>query len=117
VDDKVTPLDAERGRGDYESFLQDLEEDREMRDEVNLYKDPAAIAYRQQAAPSGTAPAAGAVADDDDDDDDELSDAEDVGLEELLDDLTLRDHEEFGDSTPPATFAMPGAGGSSFHFT
>mmetsp|Transcript_342 Transcript_342/g.984 ORF Transcript_342/g.984 Transcript_342/m.984 type:complete len:131 (+) Transcript_342:60-452(+) len=112
VDDKITPVDVDRGRHDYESFLQDLEEDPDMRGEVNLYKDPAAITARQQPAPGGTAPATGAT---DDDDGDELSDAEDVGLEELLDDLTLREHEEFGDGARPSAFSMPGAG--AFHFT
>jgi nonsense-mediated mRNA decay protein 3 len=102
-------MDVERSRNDYENFLRDLEEDKEMRGEVNLYKDPDALAA---AAARKEHPVA---ADEEDEDDDALSEAE-VGLEELLDDLNLADNETFDDFTPPTIFKLP-TGGGDFHFT
>lgn len=112
-------MDVERSRGDYETFLRDLEEDREMRNEVNLYKHPSAfLAAAQQPAGAGKAAAKGGGRsdDDDDDDDDGISEAE-VGLEELLDDLSLNENETFDERDEPAppAFALPHAG--TFHFT
>lgn len=125
LDEGLTAMDVERNRTDYETFLRDLEEDKEMRAEVNLYKNPAALA---RASPGAKAKAqagaaAAAVVGGDDDDDDGISEA-DVGLEELLDDLALGDNETFdvderggasADSFAPAPFVAPGAG--AFHFT
>ncbi|CAK4077763.1 unnamed protein product [Aphanomyces euteiches] len=61
---------------DYEHFLNDLEQDKEMRSRINIYKNDE---------------------DDDDDDDDDASmedgDGGDIPLDELLDDMTMEDQE------------------------
>ena len=66
---------AEQRAEDYERFLQELEEDREMRGQIDLYKDPEYNVAMQE----------------DDDDDDAPPE---VGLEELLDDMNLDDGED-----------------------
>ncbi|KAK9846267.1 hypothetical protein WJX81_000414 [Elliptochloris bilobata] len=69
--------DAPRGEADLERFMEELEEDPELRAKVALYRDPAvdpAIAAARRAA---------AMADTDEDDED----VPEVLLEELLDDL------------------------------
>lgn len=69
--------EEEAAQRDYESFLQDLEEDKELRSTVNIYKDP-----------SAPAPAAAAA----EEQDPELA----VGLDEMLDELAameLQDEE------------------------
>ena len=73
-DSRLARQDQERAERDYELFLQELEEDDELRQTINLYKSGAA-------APGA---AGGAAADDDMDDDDV---APEVGLDELLDEL------------------------------
>lgn len=65
---------------DYEQFLDDLEEDRDMRAQINLYKDEKAAA-----APAGE--------DEDAMDEDDGEQAPAVGLDELLDDMTMTDAE------------------------
>jgi len=120
ADSALTAMDVERSRRDYDAFIRDLEEDKDMRKEVNLYRDPAAIQAMEVAGGAKEHGAGG-----DEEDEDALSEA-DVGLEELLDDLTLGDNEAFGDETgePAAqpgdagTFKLPdGSAGASFHFT
>jgi nonsense-mediated mRNA decay protein 3 len=113
MDQSLTAMDIERSKDDYESFLQDVAEDRDMRAEINLYKNPAAIA-RPGGGPDAVAAAAAKV--EDGEEEDGLSEAE-VGLEELLDDLTLADNETFDDHTPPTLFRPPGGAIAQFHFT
>ena len=62
-------------RDDYEAFLRDLEEDPELRSNVNLYK----VSKKKTASTQDMA-----MADDEMDDD-----APEVPIEELLEDLTL----------------------------
>lgn len=112
-------MDVERSRTDYETFLRDLEEDKEMRAEVNLYRHPAAFAAAAAQPAGGGRPAAAkeSLAAGASDDEDNISEAE-VGLEELLDDLTLNQNETFDDRdelAQPAAFVPPGTG--AFHFT
>lgn len=111
-------MDVERGKNDYEAFLRDLEEDKAMRAEVNLYANPAALAAAAAAARLAGAPPAGGGHVSGSDEDDYLSDAE-VGIEELLDDLSLAQNETFDDRDEPPppgpAFAPPTAG--AFHFT
>ncbi|KAJ9534620.1 hypothetical protein QJQ45_002905 [Haematococcus lacustris] len=99
--------DAQARERDTQRFLEELEEDPEMRQHVNLYKDPEALQRLQQKAGAASGPAAagpgtkgsgqlpaglgdGMV--DSDDDDDDLPE---IPLDELLDDLEgLGLHEE-----------------------
>merc|ERR1711907_635583 len=67
---KQAAHEAEAEAMDYETFLQELEEDKEMRDQIELFKDPEYIAP---------------TANDDDMDNDGEEDAPEVGLDELLD--------------------------------
>jgi len=97
---------AERRAADEERFMEELEEDREMRSRIALYRDEEAIQARQQraqaAARRGLGVADEDMGDDDDDDDDEGAggeDAPEVGLEELLDAMALRDEEEGGEGS------------------
>jgi nonsense-mediated mRNA decay protein 3 len=62
---------AEAAAMDYENFLQDLEEDKEMRDQIDLFKDPE---YEPPAPVQ-------------DDEVDEQDEAPTVGLDELIDGL------------------------------
>jgi nonsense-mediated mRNA decay protein 3 len=71
---------------DYEYFLRELEEDKELRVNVNLYKD----------ANTGMA-----TATEDEMTDAELEDAPQVPLEELLDSLTIQDTEMAGNDSVP----------------
>jgi len=83
-------LDTSQYEQEYEEFMQDLEEDPEMRAQINLYRDPEAD--RRAAAQAAQAAASGAASGGDGDGDGEEAeddDFPDVGLEELLDELTL----------------------------
>lgn len=115
-------VDAAAYEAEYESFMQDLEEDPSLRAQIHLYKDEEALEARQareerrqaeraraeqlnqqfqqqqqqaqHMAVDGTpavavAPGLGAFDDGDEADDEGDDDFPDVGLEELLDDLTL----------------------------
>ena len=154
-------MDTASYEQEYESFMQELEEDPDMRSQINLYKDEEAIEAKAQreaaiaaeraraaqrmveaqaAAEANDAAAAAAAqaaaqqamvqaqmagdgADYDADDNDEDDDFPDVGLEELLDDLTLGgdgpiDEGEEGESSAtvapaPVTFAPAGVAGPS----
>lgn len=64
---------------DYERFLQQLESDKDMRRQVNLYKSGAATG-----GANGTAPCAGVAMEDE-----EEMDEEEVRLDELLEGMTL----------------------------
>ena len=81
--------------------MQDLEEDPEMRAQINLYRDPEAD--RRAAAAAAQAAASGAASGGDGDGDGEEAeddDFPDVGLEELLDELTLGADEPEADALP-----------------
>ncbi|CAG8701122.1 6106_t:CDS:2, partial [Racocetra fulgida] len=68
-------LDLEKMDQDYEMFLRDLEEDSELRQNINLYKASDAMVIDT-------------IVEENNDDEDDLPE---VKLEELLDDLTLND--------------------------
>mmetsp|Transcript_25446 Transcript_25446/g.55257 ORF Transcript_25446/g.55257 Transcript_25446/m.55257 type:complete len:560 (+) Transcript_25446:171-1850(+) len=70
---------------DRERFLQELEEDPEMRQRINIYKDPAALAALQQQPAAASRPAG--LDEDDMGDDEDDEDLPAIPLEELLDDL------------------------------
>ena len=113
--DKEADPGVQRGRkmdttvydDEYEQFLQDLEEDPEMRGQINLFKDTQVLAER------GADDASASDCDDDD--------FPDVGLEELLDELTLGADDEDGDCDEDAPYfaaegssqSQPAAAGSS----
>jgi len=98
---------------DYEEFLQELEEDVTMRQQINLYKDQHAMAaITAQQAKAASEPArralpAGLAEDDESDGDDD--DFPDVELDELLDELTLGadDDEAAADVLPPPPGVAP----------
>ncbi|KAF4676657.1 ribosome-binding protein [Perkinsus chesapeaki] len=69
----------ESNDGDYEQFMRDIEEDKDLRQEINLFRDPA---WKE--------PAAAPSREEEEDDDDE-NEAPEVDLAELLDGLTLND--------------------------
>ncbi|KAG2489285.1 hypothetical protein HYH03_012305 [Edaphochlamys debaryana] len=107
VDDVAGP--GQRGRNeaamdaDRERFLEELEEDADMRARINIYADKermaeaaAAAARGQQAAAPAAAPAAPAGLMDDDSEGDDEEDLPQVPLEELLDDLEALGLEEGG---------------------
>ncbi|CCH44784.1 60S ribosomal export protein [Wickerhamomyces ciferrii] len=81
-DSRAARQEMERAEKDYEVFLQELEEDQEMRQAINLYKDTN-LTERQQQEAAG-----------DEMDEDEDEDAPGVDIDELLDeldDMTLED--------------------------
>ena len=105
------------GGGDYELFLRDLEEDKEMRSEVQLFRDhavplPASVGgggAAGAAAVGGEGGAAAAAMDDEEFDIDAVEeDIPQIGLDELLDELTLADPDQ-----DAAAAAMVGAGGAA----
>jgi len=87
--DNVKKGDAERAAQDYEDFMQELEEDPELRKNVNL--------YRREDANRGAARAADEKEDMDDDGDEDGF--PEVALDELLTDLKLEDG-DVDDETP-----------------
>jgi len=112
---------------DFEDFLQQVEGDKEMRGNINLYKTDKAKAAKEAKA-KAAAVAAAAKADDEEmeeDGGDEDEDEEEVRLDELLDDLDIsrEEHAVLGEEAAP-TFvstdeaAVPGldfaAGGTGF---
>ncbi|KNC47844.1 histone acetyltransferase GCN5 [Thecamonas trahens ATCC 50062] len=75
--------EAEQAERDREVFLRDIEEDPELRAEINLYRadDYAEILRERELRASGAAPMDPA----DDDDDDASDELEDIPIEDLLD--------------------------------
>jgi nonsense-mediated mRNA decay protein 3 len=109
---ELTKREAAAQEQDYERFMQQLEGDKEMRRQINLFKDlsvsdtnnssaAAAVAVAAAAAAGGDAGAdATAAADAGADSDSESEpDEEQITLDELLDDLTLDDANAAPDST------------------
>lgn len=72
-DSRQARQEMERAEKDYEAFLQDLEEDQEMRQAINLYKAENDGAPQQDH--------------DDMEDDDDDDDAPQIGVDELLDEI------------------------------
>lgn len=70
-------VEQQKAEADYERFLQDLEEDEEMRQAVNLYKAKAAPSKQD----------AGAMDTESEMDDDENGDMPQINMDELLDDV------------------------------
>lgn len=82
-DSRQARQEQERAERDYETFLQELEEDEELRQTINLYK----AGEEPERKPRNE--------DEMDDDEDEDEDAPEIGIDELLDeldDLALDDH-------------------------
>ncbi|KAJ2819029.1 ribosome-binding protein [Coemansia furcata] len=75
-------LEQDKMEADFETFLRDLEEDPELRQSINLYKDSSAVKRPVT---------------DMDDDEFEDEEAPEVPLEELLEDLTIGDDEDYED--------------------
>eukprot|EP00884_Botryococcus_braunii_P021788 jgi/Botrbrau1/8293/Bobra.0251s0021.1 len=98
---KAERIEAQRAEADLEQFMEELEEDPELRSKVALFRDPD---YDHSSA----AMAREDAMTDDDEDDGML----DIPLEELLDDLaalTVHDHEEDQlDQQSPHIGAAPG---------
>ncbi|KAJ2720385.1 ribosome-binding protein [Coemansia sp. Benny D115] len=88
-EDDLAPKKSEQEKmeADFETFLRDLEEDPELRQTINLYKDTDAAARH----------AAGGVDSNDMDDDDDEEELPEVPLEELLDDLKINDDDDDDD--------------------
>ena len=86
VDNEVLrKTDVARAEDEYEDFLADLEEDKELRAAINIYRNPEISAT----------PIAEDGAEEDDD-------RPDIPLDELLDDMTLQDAEAEPDNEPNA---------------
>lgn len=79
-------MEAEKAARDMEMFLQELEEDAEMRQAINIYRNPVATN-----AQNVTTSAAAAV--EEDVDEEERKEIE-IPLEELLDELTLTEEQD-----------------------
>lgn len=91
-DAHVSKNDLDRAERDYEMFLQELEEDKELRSDVNMYKSNAANAAAQNSRNNRPKDPNAMDEDDSDEDDDGISGGNDpyapnVSLDELLDDL------------------------------
>jgi len=78
----VKKNEAARAESDYESFLQDLEEDPSMRAQINLFKVPNAEEIKKQTE---------SVMVDEGEGEEDEGEFPDVGLEELMEDLSLGD--------------------------
>eukprot|EP01116_Phalansterium_solitarium_P014670 TRINITY_DN3242_c0_g1_i1.p1 TRINITY_DN3242_c0_g1~~TRINITY_DN3242_c0_g1_i1.p1 ORF type:complete len:509 (-),score=207.42 TRINITY_DN3242_c0_g1_i1:481-2007(-) len=83
VDDDKRDHEIRKEENDYERFMQDLEEDPELRSQINLYKDAEAIARKQAQQHEEMGEAA--------EEDEEFPE---VGLEELLDEMTINDADD-----------------------
>jgi hypothetical protein len=116
---------------DFEDFLQQVEGDKEMRGNINLYKtdkDKAKAAREAKAKATAVAAAKaahdGAEAEDEDEemdaegDDDDDEDEEEVRLDELLDDLDLsrEEHAVLGEEAVPTFVSTDGAAAPGLDF-
>lgn len=77
-----------KAEADYERFLRDLEEDEELRQTINIFKDPNKVVADDAMAEDG---------DTDIDDDDEEEDLPQIRLEELLDEMNDLKLDDDGD--------------------
>jgi nonsense-mediated mRNA decay protein 3 len=75
---------------DEEMFLRDLEEDVEMRQHVNIYKNPVSKKKRKVEMAEAAA-AEGALSDEDEGEDDIEEDYPEIKLDEMLDHMTLEE--------------------------
>merc|ERR1712176_690805 len=95
--------DAEADDMDEEDFMREVEADREMRDQMNLYKSELLVKIENENNNSGVATNEdgnndnNAMNNDDDNDDD---DDQELKLEELLDSLVMDDGPDFEDHVP-----------------
>eukprot|EP00611_Tribonema_gayanum_P012236 TRINITY_DN2286_c0_g1_i3.p1 TRINITY_DN2286_c0_g1~~TRINITY_DN2286_c0_g1_i3.p1 ORF type:complete len:539 (-),score=244.82 TRINITY_DN2286_c0_g1_i3:140-1756(-) len=95
---ELSKRDADAHDADYERFMQQLEADKEMRRQVNLFKDLAI----------GAAAKAGGS------DDDNEVDEEQIRVEELLDDMRLDDPDAAPDDGDAQVFSAGDAPGVNF---
>jgi len=80
-------IDAGKYEADYENFMQELEENPALRSQINLYRDPQGLDFQQKWAQRAVTTSASETPDlDGDFEDDRFPD---VGLEELLEELSL----------------------------
>ncbi|GAA6060090.1 hypothetical protein JCM10212_003051 [Sporobolomyces blumeae] len=92
---KAVAGDQAKAEADYERFLQDIQEDPELRAEMQLFKDKSALERQQNAMDEDTDAEGG------DDDDDEYPE---INVDELLDDmenLGIEDGEGHDDEAEP----------------
>lgn len=75
---RAAKQEAERAEKDYEIFLQELEEDQELRQTINLYKSQEPVGAADPTAPQ---------AEEDEDEMEEDDDAPGIDIDELLDEL------------------------------
>lgn len=104
VDDESSGARGNRGANmeeDREKFMQELEEDPDLRSRINIYKDEVALAQVQAAAAGKPAAAVPRGLDEMDDDDDDGEELPQIPLEELLDDLIGLDIGEEGEEEAP----------------
>eukprot|EP00640_Fibrocapsa_japonica_P001031 CAMPEP_0113941440 /NCGR_PEP_ID=MMETSP1339-20121228/7345_1 /TAXON_ID=94617 /ORGANISM="Fibrocapsa japonica" /LENGTH=499 /DNA_ID=CAMNT_0000945581 /DNA_START=128 /DNA_END=1627 /DNA_ORIENTATION=+ /assembly_acc=CAM_ASM_000762 len=93
--EEAKPREEEQEAADYECFLQELEGDREMRKQVNLYRAKLKPASAQKEGADAETSAQDGV----DMDQDQSEDPEKIALEELLEDFTLNDADAPPDDT------------------
>lgn len=79
-DEAVTQADAERVERDFELFMQEIEEDKELQDAFQLYKRPNSGKSTTQTQAM-------------DEDDDEAEDGPAIDVTQLMEDMTLNDEE------------------------
>jgi len=79
--ENIKKSDQARANSDYEQFLQDIEEEPDLRAQINLYKTKDAAEIKQNVE----------MKDDDDGEGGEEDDFPEIELEDLLDELTLED--------------------------
>jgi len=82
VEDGFKKGQTERAMSDYEQFLRDVEEDTDLRSQLNLYKEPNAQHILQRNIQDANNDMIGE------------EDFPEVGLEELLEDLTINEEEQ-----------------------
>jgi nonsense-mediated mRNA decay protein 3 len=88
---------AEDAEMQFEEFVQDVEEDPDLRAKVNLYRRNVAATTKAGAAGAGgagDAAGAGGAGGDDDDDDDDGAEIPEVPLEDMLEDLDIGDEDQ-----------------------
>jgi nonsense-mediated mRNA decay protein 3 len=100
---RAAKKDVEAGDMDQEDFMREVEADREMRDQMNLYKSELLKKNESEVnsddSPMNEGGKNNATANDDDDDDDDDDDQE-IKLEELLDGLVMDGGPDEEDANP-----------------
>ncbi|OZJ04343.1 hypothetical protein BZG36_02381 [Bifiguratus adelaidae] len=87
--------DVARLENDYEMFLRDLEEDPELRSNINIFKDTNAVAKAKKSQYAMAVE--DEMQDQDEDGEEEEEDFPEISLEEMMDEMTLQDDETFAE--------------------